>query len=114
VASRPRRQTLAIGRRPDWAMGRLRLPLAVLRQVYAKTGGIAWLLAVCVSVILMICIALWAKTAPSPPEPRLWRARFGLMIRFGRPPRASSVHDDSGSSGVGHLVLIWISRRSEV
>jgi hypothetical protein len=48
-------------------MWRLRLPFAVLRQVYGRLGAAAWLVAVTAGVILIICIALWAKTSPSPP-----------------------------------------------
>lgn len=47
-------------------MWRLRLPLAVLRQVYGRLGAIAWLLVMTAGVVLIICIALWAKTAPAP------------------------------------------------
>ena len=41
-------------------MGKLRLPFAVLRQVYGRMGAIAWLLAVAVAarIVLTICIAL--------------------------------------------------------
>jgi hypothetical protein len=42
----------------DRAMWRLRLPLAVLRQVYGRTGAIAWLLVMTAAVILLICIRL--------------------------------------------------------
>jgi hypothetical protein len=44
----------------------VRLPLAVLHQVYEKMGAIAWLLVMTAGVVLIICIALWAKTAPAP------------------------------------------------
>jgi hypothetical protein len=47
-------------------MWRLRLPFAVLRQVYGRLGATAWLLAVTAGIILIICIALWAKTTPAP------------------------------------------------
>jgi hypothetical protein len=43
-------------------MWRLRLPLAVLRQVYGRMGAIAWLSIMGAAVILLICIALFART----------------------------------------------------
>jgi hypothetical protein len=43
-------------------MWRLRLPLAVLRQVYGRMGVIVWLLVMTAAVILLICIALFART----------------------------------------------------
>ena len=48
------------------AMWRLRLALDVLRQAYGRMGSIAWLVAVSAGVVLIICIAIWAKTAPAP------------------------------------------------
>src|SRR6185312_3252094 len=50
----------------DRAMWRLRLPLAVRRQAYGRLEAIAWPLVMTAAVILLICIALWAKTAPTP------------------------------------------------
>ena len=43
-----------------------RLPFAVVRQTYARLGALAWLVAVTAGVVLIICIAIWAKTAPAP------------------------------------------------
>src|SRR6185312_4232589 len=48
------------------AMWRLGLALDVLRQAYGRMGAIAWLVAVSAGVVLIICIAIWAKTAPAP------------------------------------------------
>ena len=47
-------------------MWRLRLPFAVLRQTYGRMGAIAWLVIVAGGIVLILCIALWAKTAPAP------------------------------------------------
>ena len=41
-----------------------RLPFTVLRQVYGRLGAIAWLVAVTAGVVVIIAIALWAKTPP--------------------------------------------------
>jgi len=43
-----------------------RLPFAVVRQTYGRLGALAWLVAVTAGVVLIICIAIWAKTAPAP------------------------------------------------
>jgi hypothetical protein len=48
------------------AMWRLRLALDVLRQAYGRMGATVWLVAVTAGAVLVICIALWAKTAPAP------------------------------------------------
>lgn len=59
------------------AVWRLRPSFAVLRQVYGRLGATAWLVAVAAGIVLIICIALWAKTAP---------ARRGLPAARLRPP----------------------------
>jgi len=43
-----------------------RLPFALLRQTYRRLGMIAWLLAVTAGAVVIVCIAIWPKTAPAP------------------------------------------------
>lgn len=38
------------------------MPLAILRLVYGRRGSIAWLVVVTAAVVLLILIALYART----------------------------------------------------